>query len=118
MAAYSFLALDKAASRGITVTMQSIVILVRIYALTAGAGSVFDWERESVLYMLLVLCSWSGLTVGSYMRTYCDSEAILSLLSALLIVSAVSMLGLFELGLFFVGFLMCLGLAVLAVLRL
>ena len=96
MVAYAFLALEKDAIRGVTVSMQSIVILIRMYALTTTKGSVFDWESESLMYAKLVVCAWAGLALGGRLREHCDSRAILHILNALLLVSAASMLGMFE----------------------
>lgn len=115
--AYSVLALDKDAVRGVTVSMQSIVIFIRMYSLIAGRGSVFDWAGEATVYCALVVCAWAGLALGTSLRKYCDSRAILRVLSTLLIVSAVSMLGLFESGLAGAALLAALAVLVVALLR-
>jgi uncharacterized membrane protein YfcA len=94
--AYAFLALDKDAIRGVTVTMQALVIGVRMWALIHSPGSVFDWAGEWHVYAGLVACSWAGLSAGAAVREYCDSRAILCVLSVLLVASAAIMLGALE----------------------
>jgi uncharacterized membrane protein YfcA len=94
--AYSLLALEKDAVRGVTVSMQSLVIGVRIYVLVTSAGSVFDWIGEWHIYAGIVVCAWAGFTVGAAIRERCDSRTILLILSTLLVVSAAIMLGALE----------------------
>jgi uncharacterized membrane protein YfcA len=97
MIAYALLAFDKDTIRAMSGTYGAMELPMRVYMFTSAEGNVFsvdDWPE----YLLVAIAAWVGFGVGTSLRRFVDTDAVVRILLVLVFASSAILLGALENG--------------------
>jgi len=103
MIAFSLLGVDKDTIRGVSTVYGMLELGMRVVMFTATDGSVFD-GREWGVYLAIAGASWVGFTLGTWLRQWCNTDAIIRMLLLLVFASSGILLGALDDNRIAVGF--------------
>jgi uncharacterized membrane protein YfcA len=95
MIAFALLHINKDDIRGVSSVYMVLEMTVRVIVNTTAEGNVFD-SSEWRVYVFIAVASWVGFVIGTYLRRFADTNAIIRLLLALVFASSAILLGALE----------------------